>query len=152
MVGCRPEYYAAELTGIFVFGWAAFFAETVFLAGAGFGTMPLEAVLLTVGVVATARASFFVFAQRAFCAAAIFLRASVLTVRFAAGLAVDFAGMELVVLPDEFTTDGRPGFRLMVIAVPAKSAFASCSREISASIWMMMSIVFMSPLLMRIPE
>jgi hypothetical protein len=82
--------------------------------------------------------------------ALIFARASALKIRFAAGLAVDFAGMELVALPGEFTRDGRPGLRLIVFSGPAKSAFAFCSREICASISIIMSFVFMDPLASRI--
>ena len=118
--------------------------------------MPLVMVLFTAGTVATARAAFFaaffVFAQRAFCAAAIFARASALRVRFAAGLVADFAEMERVALPGKLTRDGLPGFRLTVISVPAKSAFAPRSREINASISTMMSVVFIDPLPSRIYE
>jgi hypothetical protein len=110
----------------------------------------LGAALFTAGAAATLRAAFLDFAQRAFCAAEIFARASALTVRFAVRLAADFAGMELVALPDKLTRDGRPGFRLIVISVPAKSAFASRSREICASISIMMSAVFMDPPASRI--
>src|ERR1035441_7028187 len=157
LVSPQPsESYAAGVTGVFVFGRAAFFAETAFLAGTVCGTTPLGVTLFTAGAAATARASFFaaffVFAQRAFCAAAIFARASVLRVRLAAGLAADFAGMEFVALPDKFTRDGRHGLRLIVISVPAKSAFASRSREIIASISTMMSVVFIDPLPLRIYE
>jgi hypothetical protein len=110
----------------------------------------LGAALFTAGVAGTFGADFFAafltFAQRAFCASAIFARASALTVRFAAGLAADFAGMELVALSDKFARDGRPCLRSINVSVLAKSAFAFSSREICASISIMMSFVFMDPL------
>lgn len=108
------------------------------------------------GAAATFRAAFFAafldLAQRALCAAAIFARASSLSVRLAAGLVADFSEMDLVALSGKLTRDGLPGFRLTVISVPAKSALASCSREICASISTMMSVVFIDPLPSRIYE
>src|ERR1035437_5173489 len=143
------ESYAAGVTGVFDFGWPAFFAETAFLAGAVFGTTPLGVALFTAGTAATLRAAFLAaflaFAQRAFCAVAIFARASPLRVRCTTGLVADFAEMELVALPGKLTRDGLPSFRLIVISVPAKSAFAPRSREINASISTMMSVVFIDP-------
>jgi hypothetical protein len=66
------ESYGAGVSGVFVFGWAAFFAETAFLTGAVFGATPLGVALFTAGAAASFGASFFAafltFAQRAFCA------------------------------------------------------------------------------------
>ena len=111
------------MTGVFVFVPTTFFAETAFLTEAVLGTVPLGAALSTAGATATFRSAFFAarftFAQRAFCAAAILARASSLTVRFAAGLAADFAGMKLVGLSDNFARDGRSW--LPLISGPAKS-------------------------------
>ena len=119
------------------------------MAGAVSETAPLGAALFTAGAAATFRAAYFAafldFAQRAFCAAATFARASGLMVRRTKGFAADFAGMELVALPDKLTRDGRPGFRFIVISVPAKSAFAFPSRDINASISIRMSALFMDP-------
>jgi hypothetical protein len=88
--------------GILVFGWVAFFAETAFLAGAVFGTTRLGEAPRAAGAPPTFHAALFAaflaFPERAFCAAAIFARASALTIRFAANLAAGFAGMELVAL------------------------------------------------------
>jgi hypothetical protein len=125
-----------------VFGRAAFFAETAFLAGAVLGTLPLGVVPFTAGTAATFRAAFFaaffVFAQRAFWAIAILARASALKLRTA------------LVLLGNLVPAGRPGFRFAVISVPLKSALACCSREISASISKTMSFVSMNPPLSRV--
>ena len=70
--------------GVFLFGGPTFFAETAFLAVAVLATAPWRAGLFTAVTAATSRDAFFaaflVFAQRAFCAAAIFARASALMV------------------------------------------------------------------------
>lgn len=117
-------------------------------------TAPSGAALFAAGAVATIRAALFTarffFAQRAFCAAAIFARASTLTTRFAIGLAGDFAGMKLVPLSDKFARDGRPGSRLIVISGLARSTFASSRREICASISIIISFVFMDTLPLRL--
>jgi hypothetical protein len=113
-----------------VFGEAFFFAGILF-----FGCADLVATVLPV----VDFAAFLDFAQRAFCAAAIFARASGLKVR----TDFTFAGSSLVVLGRPTTPAGRPGF-LLTVVVPAlaKSAFACCNREISASIWTTISFVF----------
>ena len=105
------------------------------MAGTVLGTAPLGVGPFTAGTAATARALFFaalfVFAQRAFWAAAIFARASALMVWAA-----------LAVL-GKLVPAGRPGFLFTVVLVLLKSALACCSREISASIAKTMSFVFM---------
>jgi hypothetical protein len=86
-------------------------------------------------------------AQRAFCAAAIFARASALNVRRFLGLASKSAGLKLVALPLTVVAAVRPGLRLTwpTLGVSAKSALTCCSREISASIASTISFVFMNP-------
>lgn len=117
-----------------VFGEAFFFAGILF-----FGCAVLVATVLPV----VDFAAFLDFAQRAFCAAAIFARASGLKVRTDFTFAGDFVGSSLVVLGRPTTPAGRPGFLLtVVVPAPAKSAFACCNREISASIWTTISFVF----------
>jgi len=105
---CRPtESYAAGVTGVFVFGWTGFFAETAFFAAAGSGTTRLGVALFTAGAEPVIRASFFAaflaFAQRAFWAAAILARTSVLRVR----RTEVFAGLALVAAPAKLRREGR---------------------------------------------
>jgi hypothetical protein len=70
--------------GVFVFGRPALFAEAAFLAGVVLATAPCGAGLFTAGTTATLRVAFFAvflaFAQRFFCADAIFARTSTLMV------------------------------------------------------------------------
>jgi hypothetical protein len=83
-------------------------------------------------------AAFLDFAQRAFCAAAIFARASALNVRL------------VLALPGNLVVAGRLGFRFSVVLVPVNSAFTCCSLDISASISTTMSCIFMNPPVLRI--
>ncbi len=66
-------------------------------------------------------AALFDFAQRAFCAAEILARAAALSVR---------TGLVL----RRLAPSGWSGFAFRMLLVPANSARACCSREISASI------------------
>ncbi len=120
------EFYEAGAACALVFGEAAFFARPRF-----FGCAILVATVLP----EVDFAAFLDFAQRAFCAAAIFARASGLKVRTAFTFARGFVGSSLVSLGRPATPAGRPGFLLAEVPVPTKSAFACCNREISASIW-----------------
>jgi hypothetical protein len=92
-------------------------------------------------------AVFLDLAQRARCAAAIFSRASGLNVRRAGVFLPNPAGWRLVALLGEAFFAARPGLRPP--GWPARSAFASRSRAISASIARIMSSVFMNPLDVR---
>ena len=91
--------------------------------------------------------AFLNLAQRAFCAAAILARPAALIPRRFLGLASKSAGLKLVALPLRDALAGRPGLRLTWVRldVLVKSAFACCSRKISASIVRRMSFVFMNP-------
>jgi hypothetical protein len=127
------ENYEAGAAGALLFGEAVFFAGILF-----FG----RAVLVATVFPEVDFAAFLDFAQRAFCAAAIFARASGLKVRTAFTFARGFVGSSLASLGRPATPAGRPGFFLAVLPAPAKSAFACCNREISASIWTTISFVF----------
>jgi hypothetical protein len=63
------------------------------------------------------------------------------------GLGIKVAGLKLVALPPPDVVAGRPGLRFAWVRlnVLVKSAFACCSREISASIVRIISFVFMNP-------
>jgi hypothetical protein len=127
------ENYEAGAAGALVFGEAVFVAGLLF-----FGCAVLVATVLT----EVDFAAFLDFAQRAFCAAAIFARASGLKVRTAFTFARSFVGSSLVSLGRPATPAGRPGFLLTVVPGLAKSAFACCNRKISASILTTISFVF----------
>jgi hypothetical protein len=93
------------------------------------------------------RAAFLNLAQRAFCAAAIRARpASLIPWRFLE-MTLNSAGLDLVALKLPDAAPGRPGLRFAWVRpdVSVNSAFACCSREISASIARTMSFVFMNP-------
>ena len=68
----------------------------------------------------------------------MFARAWALKVRF------------VLALPGKLVLADRLGFRFSVVLVPDNSAFACCSLEISASISVKMSCIFMNPPVLRI--
>ena len=121
---------------MFVCGWGAFFTEAAFFAEAFLRTGPFGMVFFAATAAVALRASFFAalldFAQRAFCAAEIFARAASLKVR---------TGLLLLRLA---LAEVGGLFRLPTL-VPAKSARACCSREISASISRTILFVSMIP-------
>ena len=84
--------------------------------------------------------------HRAFCAAAILARPAALIPRRFLGLVSNSAGLKLVALPLPDAAAGRPGFRFAWVRldVSVKSAFACCSREISALIARTMLLVSMN--------
>jgi hypothetical protein len=136
------ECYEAGVTGTFVCGWETFFTETAFFAEAFLRTGPFGVLFFAVAAAAAAAllATFFAalldLAQRAFCAAEILARAAALKV--CTGLLLRRLAL----------AEAR-GFGFPAL-VPARSARACCSREISASISITMLPLSMNPPLLRI--